>query len=452
MLETSLPVQFSTRPQRDKRAEGMRRRFEFDGAVKTLKSFKTFEAATAFALLVLTSTFPAISAHAGGLYTNEFSTTSQANAGAGRGAWAPDASASIHNPATMTKLEDHAFATGVSAVLGNVRFDADSTSPSGTESGGNQSVPALLPSFSYVHKVSDRVRFGLGMFAVAGAALDPNNNWSGRFEVTELSLTVLTISPIVAVRVTDWLSVGGGPVASYATLDWDLRVPPALAPGPERGVRLKDLDDWAAGGRVGLLLAPTDTLSVSVYYNSETDFKLRGKTRLPLGLTPNLSTELPFPQFVEVSAHWQVNDRVALLGTFNWEDWSTADKLQVTLGGITTGAALGFEDTYKIGFGANYQLNEDWLLQTGIMYDTSGLKNKSRTTSLPVDKQIRFAFGFQHDLSETTTLGASFVYINLGKGNVRNATVSGKYKDNDLFVLGLTLAFKQLPWSGKLTL
>lgn len=69
-----------------------------------------------------------------------------------------------------------------------------------------------------------------------------------------------------------------------------------------------------------------------------------------------------------------------------------------------------------------------------------------------VDKQIRFAFGFQHDLSDALTLGASFVYVNLGRGEVRNANVSGKYKDNDLFVLGLMLSFKQLPWRGKLTL
>jgi len=312
--------------------------------------------------------------------------------------------------------------------------------------------PAGLPSLSYVHKASDRVRFGLNIFAIAGSGLNPKNDWAGRFEVTDLSLTVLSISPAIAIRVTDWLSVGGGPTANYAKLDWDLRVPPLLPAGPDRGARLKDLDDWVAAGRVGLLIEPTENVAISIYYNSKTDFKLRGKTRLPAGLAPNISTDLPFPQFVEVSGYWQLNDRVALLGTFNWEDWSTADKLQVTLGGATTSGTTGFKDTYKVGVGANYQWDEDWLLQTGLMYDTSGLQNKTRSTALPVDRQIRFAFGFQHDLSEALTLGASFVYANLGRAKVRTQNVSGKYKDNDLFILGLTLSFKQLPWSGKLTL
>jgi long-chain fatty acid transport protein len=416
------------------------RRFAYDRAVRR-----------ACALLLLAILLPVGAAQAGGLYLNEFSTTSQGNAGAGRGAWVPDASATLHNPASMTRLDDHGLAAGASVIFGRVRFDPSPASPNGTGRGGNQAHPALVPSFSYAHKASDRVRIGLSVFAEAGAALDPSNGWAGRFEVTDLALTVLTISPTIAVRVTDWLSVGGGPAASYARLDWDLRVPPALAGGPERQLRLEELDDWEATGRVGVLLEPTDALSISVYYNAETDFKLRGQTRGPLGLNPNLSTDLPFPQFVEVSAYYQVNERLALLGTFNWEDWSTADDLQLGLGAQTIPATTGFDDTYKIGIGANYRIREDWLLQTGIMFDTSGLQNKSRTTALPVDQQIRFSLGFQHDLNDSLTLGASFTYANLGDSEVRTANVVGDYDENDLYILGFTVAFKRLPWSGKLT-
>ena len=75
---------------------------------------------------------------AGGLYVNEFSTASQANAGAGRGAWVPDASAALHNPAAMTRLEDHALATGFSLAAGRVRFDPASNSPTGTRTGRDQ--------------------------------------------------------------------------------------------------------------------------------------------------------------------------------------------------------------------------------------------------------------------------------------------------------------------------
>ena len=64
------------------------------------------------------------SAQAGGLYVNEFSTSSKANAGVGRGGRVADASATLHNPASMTELDDHAFSTGLSLGFGNVQVDS----------------------------------------------------------------------------------------------------------------------------------------------------------------------------------------------------------------------------------------------------------------------------------------------------------------------------------------
>ena len=390
------------------------------------------------------------SAYAGGLYLNELSTTSQGNAGAGRGAWVPDASATLHNPASMTRLEDHGLAGGLSLVTGNVKFDPNPNSPSGNASGGNQAGVAPLASFSYVHVLSDRVRLGLTFFSLSGSALNPDNDWAGRFEVRKLSLLTISVSPTAAVRLTDWLSIGGGPMVSYGVLDWDLKAEVPAASGNEFNVQLDQLNDWQASGRVGVLLHPRKDFSLSVYYNSETKFNLSGSVSGPANLSPSLNTDLPLAQFVEVSAYWQATERIALLGTFNWEDWSAADKLSVTLASRKVDATTGFNDTYKIGVGANYKLSDRWLLQTGVMYDTSALKNKDRSTAIPVDEQVRFSLGAQHDLNDSLTLGMSFTYVNLGAGEVRDPTVAGDYKNNDLFIFGTTIAFKRLPWSGKL--
>ena len=64
---------------------------------------------------------------------------------------------------------------------------------------------------------------------------------------------------------------------------------------------------------------------------------------------------------------------------------------------------------------------------------------------------FRFSLGFQHDLNDSLSLGASFTYAHLGDAEVRTPTVVGDYDENDLFILGATLAFKRLPWGGKLT-
>ncbi len=402
------------------------------------------------ALAVAVALLASRPASAGGLYVNEFATTVEANAGAGRGAWVPDASATLHNPATMTRLDEHGLASGFSLAFGRIRFDPSSSSPSGSQSGGNQAGVAPISSLNYAHKLSDRVRLGVSFFSLSGSLLDPRNDWAGRFEMTELSLLTISFGPSVAVRLTDWLSIGGGPLASYGRLDWDLRVD--FPAGTEGNVRLDDLDDWEPAGRVGLLLHPSEDLSLSVYYNSKTDFDLSGTIRVPAGLSSRFELELPLVQFAEVSAYWQATQRLALLGTFNWEDWSEADDLSVTLGSRTIGATTGMKDTYKIAAGANYQLAPKWLVQTGFSYDTSALSNDDRTTVLPIDRQIRAAAGAQYDWSESFALGLSFVFADLGRGEVRKETVRGDYQDNQLFIFGVTLAFKSLPWKGRLAL
>jgi long-chain fatty acid transport protein len=383
----------------------------------------------------------ATSVEAGGLYVNEFSTTSQSNSGAGRGAWAPDASATLHNPAAMTRLDDHGFAGGFSALFGEVHFDSETGSD-----GGNQAGFAPIASFSYAHKVSDRVRFGFSFFSISGSILSPSNDWAGRSQLTDLSLLTISMTPTLAVRVTDWLSVGAGPVVTYGVLNWDLRGP------NENFIRLNDLDDWEASGRIGFLLHPSDDISISIFYNSKTDFSLNGEFNGPANLNPSLDLDLPLAQFVEVSGYWQATEKVGLLATFNWEDWSEADDLSVQLGAAPTiGATTGFKDTYKIAVGANYQLNEDWLLQTGLSYDTSALQNKNRIAALPIDEQIRFSLGGVYALTEATNLGLSFVYLNLGQGEIRTGSVNGDYQRNHAFILGVSLAFKELPWAGKWT-
>lgn len=333
-----------------------------------------------------------------------------------------------------------------------MRFDPAANSPSGNASGGNQAGIAPLAGSSYVHRLSDRIRLGLSFYSISGSILDPDNDWAGRFELLQISLLTISVSPTAAVRVTDWLSIGGGPIATYGVLNWDLKAELPPASGDEVDVRMNKLNDWQPAGRVGLLLHPRKEFALSVYYNSETDFDFRGGVRDPGGLAPSLGSELPLAQFVEVSAHRQATERLALMGTFNWEDWSKADELKVTLASRTVSATTGFQDTYKIGVGANYRLTESWLLQTGVMYDTSPLKNKDRSVALPIDEQVRYSVGAQHDLNESVKVGMSFTYVNLGAAEVRNPTVRGDYKNNDLFVLGTTVAFKRLPWSGKLQL
>ncbi len=85
----------------------------------------------------------------------------------------------------------------------------------------------------------------------------------------------------------------------------------------------------------------------------------------------------------------------------------------------------------------------------GFSYDTSALKKSDRTTAFPVDRQLRYAIGVQYDWSEFMRIGLSFVWIDLGNARVNTGFVKGEYEKYDVFLFGVNVNWKQLPWSGR---
>jgi long-chain fatty acid transport protein len=368
-----------------------------------------------------------------------------ARAGAGAPALAEDAATAFHNPAGMTRLDDHAFVGSFAPGVGRVQFDLDEAKRGGGD-GGQQAGFLPILSGQYVHKLSDRFRFGFSMLSVSGAVLDPDNDWAGRNEVTDLALFTLSFMPSVSVRVTDWLSLGVGGIASFGKLKLDVRLPIANEPT----IKLKDMNDWAGAAVASVLVTPMEGLRIGVNYNSKTDFELDGKIQGPLGKR-DLDLGLPLAQAVRTGIHWDATERLGLDISAGWEDWSVAESLPLEAGIGSTTIPLKMRDTWYVGAGFGFEPCEDWLVEAGFRYDSSALKGKDRTAALPVDRVWTLGVGTRWDYSENTRLGFSFAWVDLGKGRIDNSNLKGKYRSNDLYVFGLNVSFKKLPWSGRAT-
>jgi len=396
------------------------------------------------ALLVIVGLTLGSIAHAGGLYVEEFATNSMGTAGAGRGASALDAGTVFHNPAGMTRLEGHQMWAGFTPGIGVVKFDrTDAAVNANGGNGGNQGGDLIpLLSSGYAHKLNDRVSLGVAVFSVSGASLNPSNNWTGQNELTEISLLTFATNPGVAIKVTDWLSIGGNALVIYGNLDWKLR-------GPLTGgqVHIEDADDVDAGGIASILLEPRKGLRFGLMYQSEVELNLDGKFNVPVSETaPGLHLDLPLPQALRFSTYWDATEDIALLFSLEWEDWSAADNVSLDVGSTGTIVPLGFQDTWRIGFGLHYQLNPDWQLRTGYSYDSSALRTRDRIAALPIDEQHRLGFGAIHRLSDSTQLGFLFQWLNLGKGKIRNGNLAGSYKQNDVFFVGATINWMTPSW------
>jgi long-chain fatty acid transport protein len=257
---------------------------------------------------------------AGGLYINEFGTPSMGVAGAGANAVAEDASTSFHNAAGMTRIRGNELMGTGGLLYATVKFDPDADTPIPGGDGGDAGGPAPIIGGFYVHSLSDKWKLGANLITITGAVLDYDDDWTGRYLNTEVTLLTMTFYPSVAYRVNNWLSLGGGPQIMYADLEMKAKVP---LPNDDGKVKI-DGDDVAFGFSLGALFEVSERTRFGVVYQSEIEPEFDGDVKISGPGTKKVGTDtkITLAQFIRVSGYHELNDRWALLGTVGWEDWS----------------------------------------------------------------------------------------------------------------------------------
>lgn len=387
-------------------------------------------------------------AGAGGLYLNEFGTTSMGTAGASAQSWANDASTAFHNPAGMTRLEGNHLMLGAGLLYTDVEFDqAPNTPPPGGPNGGNQGGGGPILGAYYVHDLMDRLKAGVSLVSISAAILDPANDWAGRFQVQKVSLITLSMQPALGLRLTDWLSLGVSGQIMYANMNMKVAVPLPV----EGQVELDGLDDWALGGAgLSALIEPTPHTRIGAVWFSGIEPELSGDIKFQGAMASaqtNIDTAIPFVPFVAVSAYQDLTDRLAIMGRFDWEQWSEFDNQWISTTGGGAAIPRNWKDTYGVALGLHYRPTERWLLQIGGKFDTSPVDAKDRTADLPIDQQIRAAVGVQWDKSERVKIGGAFTYANYGEADISSSTLIGDYSSNNIFFFALHFAWRSEPKS-----
>jgi long-chain fatty acid transport protein len=363
-------------------------------------------------------------------------------ANAGAVAVAKDASTAWHNPASMTRLSGTQIMGNAGLLIPTVKFDPDSDTPVAGGDGGNAGELAAVMGTSFVHSLTDKLKFGFALGSVAGAGLDYGSSWAGRQQNTKIDLLTVTGTPSLAFK-HHWLSLGVGLQVSYGKLDtFKLK-----APNPAESTVEADGDDWAFGYSVGVLIEFSERSRLGVKYNSKTKYEFDGDFEVSGGALGGVKVssklELEFPQFVEVGFYHELNDQVALLATADWEDWSTLSDIPLSAGPVSGAIPTNWKDTYKLAGGVHYRPSQPWLLMTGFAYDSSPVDAKDRQAYLPADRQLRYAVGTQYQWSERLSLGGNFEYVDLGKAKINDKrTLKGDYKRNDMFFIGLNANWK----------
>src|SRR5690606_36358366 len=125
-----------------------------------------------------------------------------------------------------------------------------------------------------------------------------------------------------------------------------------------------------------------------------------------------------------------------LLGDISWTGWSSIKSLDIK----NTGSAIGidgkpmipsdgldlrFRDTWRLALGANYKLNHQWTLKTGVAYDQSPVdSSKYRPTSLPDNDRYWLSLGVQYNHNDRTTVDVGYTHLFLKNTSINNDTAT----------------------------
>jgi long-chain fatty acid transport protein len=390
--------------------------------------------------------------YAGGIYLTELGTPiSVGTAGVGSVTNTNGADSVFTNPAGMTGIKGDQFIAGSQAVLPTIRFDPDSGSTAGGDDGGNAGSATVIPSAFYVKDLGNDWRIGISMTAQLGGGVDYGGDFVGRYSAQKSVLSGYGISPAVAYRVNNKLSVGAGLSSVYTDLDLDIAI---NQPGPmaNDGVaKFDELTDWSYQGYLGLTYQASDRLTIGAVYRSEADADLEGDLHFfnvpPGTMTGDGAIDYTYPQVIQVGVKYQLTHDTILMADLDWEEWSEFGATRVEINNNAVGTFdRNWDDTWHIGFAVMHRLSEGQAISAGIAYDSSPVDDQYRTADLPVDEQVRLSAGYFHEISENMSYGLGGTFLWLGEGKmdqtVQGERYVGEFSTNHIIFLSATLKYE----------
>jgi long-chain fatty acid transport protein len=358
---------------------------------------------------------------------------------------ADDLSAIFYNPAGLVQLPKIQIMCGFTTVIPRVEIFTH-LGPVATPNLMQSSV-SFAPHFYASYQVGERVWLGLGLNSPFGLGIQYNHNWPGRFNTVRATIQTLNLNPTVAVKVTDYLSVGAGLDIMY--LSFNLK---RILPIPLLGPQALDLQggSWGLGFNLGLLLKPLDYLAVGVSYRSQVKQEVEGKARFRPFSTfdGDASGSIVLPDMIFAGIMVRPLKQLSVEGGIIWTHWDLFKRLDVkfsnTLG--TLSEPKEWHNTWRGQLGVEYKALT-WLdLRAGYAFENEPMPDRFADYLMPsTDRRHNFAVGTGFHW-HTVSLDLAYTMVLMMDRTVNNSRATGvlpsDYQGRLSHVVALSVGYK----------
>lgn len=391
----------------------------------------------------------AAAAQGAGFALYEYSGRSTAMGGAVMANTAEAASLAA-NPSLITELEGTQVQVGATIVTAHAET---------TVAGDSRKLQRdvwTLPNFYITHKWSDQVSFGLGGFSRFGLGGEYKNHqtWTGSVLAYKVKLETFSFTPTIAVKANDELSVAMGLEAM--TIDFTQRSLLSPLYGDASAYKIHGTGvSW--GGNFSFIYRPewAEKWALGAMYRTKVKQNLNGGIGAHMELPArniydaDAKGAITLPDSVSAGLSFRPTDdwvlEAGIVGTF----WSSYDQILIEYKDMEATPTIhnmkNYKDTYRLNFGTEYKLNENWALRAGYVFDKSPINRHAMDTLVPVDDRHigSIGFGYSND-----TWSADFAYAHVWGRSLRGTTSSQygsmpmKYGDGYSNMFALTVGYK----------
>lgn len=374
---------------------------------------------------------------------------------AGEVAIADDASTEYFNPAGLSLIPNRQMVVGDVQARFNGRFrGSDNFSlppfvfiPQSGLAKGQPTLPPY-PFFYYAMPLCHGLTFGIGVMTPEGIGVGIPERSLVRYSGTRAIIYIIDISPGIAYQFNERFSAGLAldiQRLAYTTV----AMFPSFTGGPDARIR-NDAIRWGYGWHGGLLYQMSPCLRTGFAYHSQSVFHPRGQSSYVFTPNTDVGTEIVsnnfhftsvIPQSATISAYYQQNPCLALMGTVDYTRWrqiksTTLYNLAIPdeFGGpsqFNSTIPQHYRDTWRLALGANYAFNPQWKLRMGSAYENDPTNPRYRSITDPGTGSISLAVGAHYQYCRQLGLDAGYIHyfmksskVNIVNGlNIENGKV-----------------------------
>ena len=383
------------------------------------------------------------SAFAGAFGLHEQSAEALGASFAGVAAGSGGLSAMFWNPATLTQNGGFQVSTSGSLLIPSMS-DKNTTAAapiSALPSPGNMISPVLLPAGYLSYQINDQFWVGLSLNTPFG--LSTKNPVGTAPALWGLTTSVFSenITPQIAYRLNDWISIGAGLQVEYFEVrETNQDASAALLGGGFAADTLKG-NSWGVGFTLGVDLKPMDGTDIGIGYRSQVREGLKGSLSAVANVLPlpgvflvpfsaSVSAPLTLPDSISVGLRQRITPTFTLLAGVEWTDWSRVQTLTVTTTSATSPAGilatgtpiivdqLKYKDGWMFSLGGEYKWSDAITLRAGGAYEISPISNSNRDVRLLDSNRVWLSLGASYKVSSKLKFDISYAHIFYASGTV----------------------------------